>query len=278
MTTTAMGLLFKNYKELFFERRDERSAQLPLAGSPILIVGLVVAYLYFVLRWGPRYMSNRKPYDLRNVIKAYNLFQVIANSILFLRIFYNVFVQYNEFSFHCQLIDYSRSQRGMDEVFFSYAYFGLKLLDLADTVFFVLRKKQSHVSFLHVYHHSLMVITTYCALTFVPGGHVLMLGLWNTLVHAVMYFYYFLTSLGTTKNNIWWKQHLTRLQLIQFIHIAFHFGRPLLSGDCQFPTFWLWYGFLQAIFVLALFLDFYLKAYSSHQRKGISIYKQHKTC
>ncbi|XP_049530541.1 elongation of very long chain fatty acids protein 1-like isoform X2 [Anopheles darlingi] len=186
MTTTAMGLLFKNYKQLFVERRDERSLQLPLAGSPILILGLVVAYLYFVLRWGPRYMSNRKPYHLRNIIKAYNLIQVIANSILFLRIFYNVFVQYNEFSFHCQLIDYSRSQRGMDEVFFSYAYFGLKLLDLADTIFFVL----------------------------------------------------------------------------------LHFGRPLLSGDCQFPTFWLWYGFLQAIFVLALFLDFYLKAYSSQQTKA----------
>ncbi|XP_058059745.1 elongation of very long chain fatty acids protein AAEL008004-like [Anopheles bellator] len=266
--TTLVSTLVNHYSNLFNERRDERSAHLPLAGSPMLILGIVITYLYFVLRCGPRYMANRKPYNLRSIIKIYNLFQVMANSILFLRISYNVFFQYNYFSFNCQLVDYSRSQRGMDEVFFSYAYFCLKLIDLVDTVFFVLRKKQSHVSFLHVYHHSLMVITTFCGLVFVPGGHVLILGLWNTLVHAIMYFYYFLTSLGSSESSIWWKKHLTRLQLVQFLHIAFHFGRPLMIGGCKFPLFWLWYGFLQAIFVLALFLQFYLKAYSSKQKRN----------
>lgn len=33
-----------------------------------------------------------------------------------------------------------------------------KLLDLLDTIFFVLRKKQSHVTFLHVHHHVTMVM------------------------------------------------------------------------------------------------------------------------
>uniref|UniRef100_A0A1I8JV90 Elongation of very long chain fatty acids protein n=1 Tax=Anopheles merus TaxID=30066 RepID=A0A1I8JV90_ANOME len=270
---TFVSFVTKNYNDLFFKRRDERSVHLPLAGSPLFIIGIVCTYLCIVLQYGPRHMLNRKPYNVLNMIKIYNLFQMIANITLFLHICYNVFLLYDNFSFRCQPIDYSISRVGMDEVYFSYAYFLLKLLDLADTVFFVLRKKQSHVSFLHVYHHSFMVLTTYCALVFVPGGHVLLLGLWNTLVHAIMYFYYFLSSLGAQNHSIWWKKYLTRLQLIQFIHLAFHFGRPLLSGNCNFPKFWLWYGFLQAIFVLGLFLDFYIKTYNKTDK---SITSQHR--
>ncbi|XP_052890171.1 elongation of very long chain fatty acids protein AAEL008004-like [Anopheles moucheti] len=265
---TVLSIATKYYNDYFIERRDDRSAHLPLAGSPVYIVGIVLAYLYFVLRYGPRHMANRKPYNVLHMIKAYNLFQMAANVMLFLRICYNVFILYDNFSFRCQPIDYTRSKAGMDEVYFSYAYFWLKLFDLADTIFFVLRKKQSHVSFLHVYHHSFMVVTTYCALVFVPGGHVLLLGLWNTLVHAIMYFYYFLTSLGAQSSSVWWKKYLTRLQLTQFIHLAFHFGRPLVCGNCNFPTFWLWYGFLQAIIVLGLFLDFYIKTYNKRVKSS----------
>ncbi|XP_035896781.1 elongation of very long chain fatty acids protein AAEL008004-like isoform X2 [Anopheles stephensi] len=267
---TLLDSITNYYNDYFIERRDGRSAHLPLVGSPVLIVGIVFAYLYFVLRYGPRHMVNRKPYNVLKMIKVYNLFQMAANVTLFLRICYNVFLLYEHFSFRCQPIDYSKSRVGMDEVYFSYAYFLLKLADLADTVFFVLRKKQSHVSFLHVYHHSFMVLTTYCALVFVPGGHVLLLGLWNTLVHAIMYFYYFLTSLGAHNNSIWWKKYLTRLQLMQFLHLAFHFGRPLFDGNCNFPTFWLWYGFLQAIIVLGLFLDFYIKTYKYQDKNELA--------
>uniref|UniRef100_A0A182WWA5 Elongation of very long chain fatty acids protein n=1 Tax=Anopheles quadriannulatus TaxID=34691 RepID=A0A182WWA5_ANOQN len=83
--------------------------------------------------YGPRHMLNRKPYNVLNMIKIYNLIQMIANITLFLHICYNVFLLYDNFSFRCQPIDYSISRVGMDEVYFSYAYFLLKLLDLADT-------------------------------------------------------------------------------------------------------------------------------------------------
>lgn len=39
-----------------------------------------------------------------------------------------------------------------------------------DTIFFVLRKKFNQVSFLHMYHHSAMVIFTYTYLKFYSGG------------------------------------------------------------------------------------------------------------
>lgn len=37
-------------------------------------------------------------------------------------------------------------------------------------VFFVLRKKNSQVTFLHVYHHSIMPFTWWFGVRFAPGG------------------------------------------------------------------------------------------------------------
>ncbi|KFB53402.1 AGAP001097-PA-like protein [Anopheles sinensis] len=229
---SAVPALFEYSQNWFNKNRDVRSMHLPLADSPGAVLGIIAVYLYFVLIYGPRLMNKRKAYNLLSVIQAYNMLQIIANGAVFIKICYNVFIVCDRFSFRCQPIDFSTSNAGWDEVYISYAYFLLKLLDLIDTVFFVLRKKQSHVSFLHVYHHSVMVATAYCGLVFVPGGHALMLGLWNTLVHTVMYFYYFLASLGSA--NIWWKNYLTRLQLVQFVYLAIHFGQPLVDVLSQY--------------------------------------------
>lgn len=49
-------------------------------------------------------------------------------------------------------------------------YLIAKVIELFDTVFFVLRKKQNQVSFLHVYHHSIMVFFTWCYLKYLPGN------------------------------------------------------------------------------------------------------------
>lgn len=48
-----------------------------------LVNGIVIAaYLFTVLKWGPEYMKNRKPYDLRAVMLTYNAVQVIFNVLL----------------------------------------------------------------------------------------------------------------------------------------------------------------------------------------------------
>ncbi|XP_052863230.1 elongation of very long chain fatty acids protein AAEL008004-like [Anopheles cruzii] len=253
--------IYDVYQEFLVDRRDKRSVHLPLAGSPWPMALVLVVYLYVVLDAGPRFMAHRKPYDLRIVMRVYNLVQVLLNTVLFFWIVIKTFVVYGDYNFSCQLCNYTSDFRGMEEMYLSYSYFMLKVLDLADTVFFVLRKKQSHVSFLHVYHHTLMAIGTYFGLLYVPGGHGVMLGVWNTLVHAVMYFYYFLSSYGSHYSG-WWKHYLTRMQLLQFMHLAVHFGVPLFfDRSCQFPRIWMGIGFLQALLILGLFTDFYIKSY-----------------
>jgi len=50
------------------------------------------------------------------------------------------------------------------------------------------------------------------------GGHAAMVGILNTFVHIVMYFYYFLTSFKPElKQSMWWKKHITQLQMVCII-------------------------------------------------------------
>lgn len=255
--------MFSEYQQYMADHRDPRSLSFPLVSTVWPVVSIIAGYLYVVLKAGPTYMEHRKAYDLKTVIRIYNIVQVIANGSFFLVVSY-ILLQRTNFSYACQPVNYTKSKEGYEELYLSYGYFLLKVLDLADTVFFVLRKKQSHVSFLHVYHHAIMVSLSYLAVVFVPGGHVIMLGVWNSLVHAVMYFYYYRASYGSQSS---WKKYLTRLQLVQFVHMGIHFGRPALFGmECGFPRVWHWVGFLQAVFILGMFLDFYIKAYVTKGR------------
>lgn len=45
----------------------------------------------------------------------------------------------------------------------------LKIVELSETVFFVLRKKQNQVSSLHVYHHVSMVLLAWIGVKYFPG-------------------------------------------------------------------------------------------------------------
>jgi hypothetical protein len=68
-----------------------------------------------------------------------------------------------------------------------------------------------------------MPLSVWPGARFVPGGHASFFGLLNSFVHIVMYAYYLLAALGPQyQKYIWWKQHMTTLQMIQFIGIMAH--------------------------------------------------------
>lgn len=52
----------------------------------------------------------------------------------------------------------------------SYYFYLLKVVDLLDTIFFILRKKTGQVSFLHIYHHSGMALIAYLYFKLYSGG------------------------------------------------------------------------------------------------------------
>lgn len=60
-----------------------------------------------------------------------------------------------------------------------YLYFLAKISELLDTVFFVLRKKERQISFLHMYHHTVMPMISWGATKYYPGGHGTFIGKWK---------------------------------------------------------------------------------------------------
>lgn len=48
-------------------------------------------------------------------------------------------------------------------------YFAAKIIELLDTIFFVLRKKNRQITFLHLYHHFMMPICAWIGVKFLPG-------------------------------------------------------------------------------------------------------------
>lgn len=315
----------------FFVSTDPRSVDWFLLETPPTSITLILIGYVILIKHGPSLMESREAFDLKHIMMIYNLFQVVSNTFLglYVSLFristwqsssctrsrfswfhpqggYFFFYQHG-FDFKCQECDYSPNERGLMELKLTYFYFLLKVLDLLDTViwlmtcvdgwkrkklfthsqklFIVLKKKSSHLSFLHCYHHSFMVVGTYAGVRWVPGGHGLLLGFLNVFVHAFMYFYYFLTAVRPeVKQSIWWKRHITQFQLVrrrifhgQRQQIAFHrqfsssqlqfavltvaFMRACFTVNCGYPKFWLWVMVIQNTFMFALFADFYRKAY-----------------
>ncbi|XP_053680964.1 elongation of very long chain fatty acids protein AAEL008004-like [Anopheles nili] len=258
--------IYSEYRNYLVDKTDARIVDLPLLQSFWTVPLITAAYLYFVQSLGPRLMANRKPIQMRGFLIIYNLVQVVANATAFSMGIRYLF-SYSH-SFVCQPLQLDTNPQAMTILRLGYFYFLLKILDLADTVFFVLRKKQSHVSFLHVYHHTIMALSSSFFMRYLVGGHSFMLGLLNTLVHTVMYFYFFLTIYRPeVTRGASWKRYITLLQMAQFGYLVFHFFRPiLLDIDCGYPRAVLWFVGMQNVFMLLMFSDFYWRTYIRRPR------------
>lgn len=95
-----------------------------------------------------------------------------------------------------------------------YCYLLAKVSELLDTIFFILRKKNNQVTFLHVYHHAVMVFVTWTALKYEPTFALVFMGMLNSFVHIVMYTYYGLSAYPNLVKYLWWKKYITKLQLV----------------------------------------------------------------
>lgn len=96
-----------------------------------------------------------------------------------------------------------------------YVFYLAKISELLDTVFFVLRKKYTQVTFLHLYHHAVMPMVSWGVVKYFPGGHAVFIGLVNSFVHIIMYTYYMLSALGPhLQKYLWWKKYITNLQMV----------------------------------------------------------------
>ncbi|XP_046960924.1 elongation of very long chain fatty acids protein 7-like [Vanessa cardui] len=230
-----------------------------MTGNPQKLIVLLACYLFFCLRLGPWYMKDRKPYQLKTVINVYNVFQIFISLYLFYE--GTIYLFFTDFNFCCQGLDDVKSPSSARIAKAVWLYYFVKLIDLMDTVFFVLRKSNRQITALHVHHHTIMPIITWVGVTFVPGGQGVIIGYINSLVHAVMYTYYLLAGLGDEyKKYLWWKKYLTMMQLVQFAIVLIHSVNSLFYS-CSYPVIFKLFTIFYAILFLNMFGNFYYNSY-----------------
>lgn len=257
---STQGAIGKYWDYLFVELADDRTNDWPLMKSPVPGLTIIGLYLYFVNYAGPRFMKDRKPFQMKKTLIVYNFLQVLVSVYLFVEGMNGGWLRH--YSWRCQPVDFSRTEMGMREARGCYVYFIAKITELLDTIFFVLRKKDNQVSFLHLYHHTVMPMISWGCTKYYPGGHGTFIGVINSFVHIVMYFYYMLAAMGPEfQRYLWWKHWITNLQMIQF-GMAFLHSAQLLYTDCGYPRWSVCFTLPNAIFFYMLFNDFYKKSYS----------------
>ncbi|XP_045493641.1 elongation of very long chain fatty acids protein AAEL008004 isoform X2 [Colias croceus] len=239
---------------------DPRTNPWFLMSSPFPTLIICLSYVYLVKVIGPKFMENRKPYELQNLLIIYNFSQVIFSMWLFYESLMGGWL--NHYSFRCQPVDYTDNPIANRMVHACWWYYFSKFTEFFDTIFFVLRKKFDHVSTLHVIHHGVMPMSVWFGVKFTPGGHSTFFGLLNTFVHIIMYTYYMMAAMGPhMKKYLWWKKYLTTLQMVQFIGIMVH-AFQLLFIECDYPRAFVWWIGMHAVMFFFLFKDFYNQSYS----------------
>ncbi|CAI9164083.1 unnamed protein product [Rangifer tarandus platyrhynchus] len=242
---------------------DKRVENWPLMQSPLPTLCISTLYLLFV--WlGPKWMKDREPFQMRLVLILYNFGMVLLNLFIFRELFMG---SYNAgYSYICQTVDYSDNVHEVRIAAALWWYFISKGIEYLDTVFFILRKKNNQVSFLHVYHHCTMFTLWWIGIKWVPGGQAFFGAQMNSFIHVIMYSYYGLAAFGPwIQKYLWWKRYLTMLQLVQF-HVTIGHTALSLYTDCPFPKWMHWALIAYAISFIFLFLNFYVRTYKEPKK------------
>lgn len=242
----------------------------PLMGSPGPILCIVLVYLLFVIKIGPKIMENRPAFELKGFLIAYNALLIVFNiwlTSLATKIDLTALIRSNG----CRLQTHQLSKDESLEMpvnehsqilsTAAWWYFFAKIIELIDTVFFILRKKQNQLTFLHIYHHSATALFAWCYLKLLPGEQGIVVGLLNSMVHIVMYSYYLISALGPKyKKYLWWKKYMTLFQLIQFVIMIVYLLLTLVM-DCRMPKILTYCFMTHVVIFMYLFSNFYRKAY-----------------
>jgi hypothetical protein len=104
-------------------------------------------------------MMKREPYDVTDLVRIYNVFQVIVCTIYVISA-YRIGFTLN-FIFKCERFNFLNDDVKLAVQIGAWLFLGLRVFEFMETVFFVLRKKQNQASFLHIFHHIGSVMMTW---------------------------------------------------------------------------------------------------------------------
>lgn len=111
---------------------------------------------------------SKKPYKLNKMMIFYN----VAMAFLSLKIFMTaVELTYMlGHNFVCEPYTVSYHRLELKLINNNWWYYISKIVEFSDTLFFILRKKNSQLSFLHIYHHSSIFFLCWVVMKWFPSG------------------------------------------------------------------------------------------------------------
>ena len=246
---------------------DKRVENWPLMSSPCPTFAIIMLYLYICLR-GPQHMANRKAFtNLKPLILFYNFLTVLLNLYIAMELWITLKTRSKDFYWTCESVDYSNEWSAVRIANALWWYYASKCFEMLDSVFFILRKKEEQLTFLHIYHHSTMFGLWWIGVKFVAGGSAFPGAMLNSAVHVIMYAYYFIAALGPAYRRwLWWKKYLTIIQLAQFTAALVFASKAVIEGNCDFPL-WMQYTLIcYMISFLILFSKYFTKEYCQHKQ------------
>src|SRR6218665_3863006 len=122
-----------------------------MKNGPFRLVTFSAFYLFAIIL-GRNLMRRRPAYELRFAMFAYNVLLIAINASYLLKSL--SWIDYGRELWNFEFPssnDYSPKAMRMVHEFYSYSM--TKFIDYLDTAFFILRKKDSQITTLHVYHH-----------------------------------------------------------------------------------------------------------------------------
>mmetsp|Transcript_5916 Transcript_5916/g.8821 ORF Transcript_5916/g.8821 Transcript_5916/m.8821 type:complete len:256 (-) Transcript_5916:2167-2934(-) len=158
--------------------------------------------------------------NVKVLVKYHNLILMLASFLMFSGCLYEVINRsLKEDSITWLFCEHQSTTAKGSLWFYVYLYYLSKYYELLDTILQMASGKIPPNYFLHVYHHSIVILNTWFWLE--SAASMQFIGvLFNTAVHVVMYYYYYLRSIGIVPK---WKNFVTTFQIVQFITSALSF-------------------------------------------------------
>ncbi|ORY71397.1 GNS1/SUR4 family-domain-containing protein [Pseudomassariella vexata] len=240
--------------------------------STLRETSIFIIVYYSIIFGGREWMRNREPFKLKTLFLIHNFYLTAISAILlalFVEQLLPTVVRKGVFYAICNH-DGGWTQPLVVVYYLNYL---TKYLELLDTVFLFLKKKP--LTFLHCYHHGATALLCYTQLIGSTAVSWVPITL-NLTVHVVMYWYYFQSARGV---RIWWKEWVTRLQIVQFIiDLGFvyfasytyfsstYFPSMPTAGKCAGEEFAAFAGIGILSSYLVLFISFYFATYKTDKK------------
>jgi elongation of very long chain fatty acids protein 4 len=96
-----------------------------------------------------------------------------------------------------------------------WVFYVSKIWEFVDTMIMIVKKNYRQISFLHVYHHSTIFGIWWYVTLIAPNGEAYFSAAFNSLIHVIMYGYYFCSAIGIKQVSLI-KRYITTCQMFQF--------------------------------------------------------------